>query len=319
MPGEPQMAAEMPVPFPVDTGSVPDGTVALRDGKSCIHYDGYWIRYYDVPVNEDAARRELIDQLTKRVFHHTESGINTPGYKLKHAREAYERQNEPHRRRVNAAMLAGALLNRGSDIFNILFELRQRGIEIHQDNELLRECESCFLEAFDLGKQVLHYSGEEGLDELWGEPLKAFYMPIRDFYESRYIKIAQTMAAIDRIADKLVETFAPMVEFRGIAECVTAYAQAAKLESETMKTDPAIFNVWPEFVATGDDLFHFRAAGAEHPPEAWEQLGLDLIREGKKIIEWVAFARVPMPKTTRNFLDRCDAFAAGDDNLRQPS
>ena len=26
------------------------------------------------------------------------------------AREAYERQNEPHRRRVNAAMLAGALL-----------------------------------------------------------------------------------------------------------------------------------------------------------------------------------------------------------------
>ena len=123
MPGEPQMAAEMPIPFPVDAGSVPDGTVALRDGKRCIHYDGYWIRYYDVPVNEDVARRELIDQLTKRVFHHTESGINTPGYKLKHAREAYERQDEPHRRRVNAAMLAGALLNRGSDIFNILFEL----------------------------------------------------------------------------------------------------------------------------------------------------------------------------------------------------
>ena len=66
-------------------------------------------------------------------------------------REAYDRQDEPHRRRVNAAMLAGALLNRGSDIFNILFELRQRGIEIHHDNELLRECESCFLEAFDLG------------------------------------------------------------------------------------------------------------------------------------------------------------------------
>ena len=28
------------------------------------------------------------------------------------------------------------------------------------------ECESCFLEAFDLGKQVKHYSGEEGLDEM---------------------------------------------------------------------------------------------------------------------------------------------------------
>ena len=124
------------------------------------------------------------------------------------------------------------------------------------------------------------------------------------------------MSAIDRIADKLVETFAPLPEFSGIAECVTAYAQAAKLESETMKTDPAIFNVWPDFVATGDDLFHFPVGGAAQPAGNWEQLGLELIREGKKIIEWVAFARVPMPKTTRNFLDRCDAFAAGEE---QPS
>ena len=290
---------------------VPDGTVREHNGKRCICYDGYWIRHYDVPANEDAARRELIDQLTKRVFHHTEPGINTPGYKLKDARDAYERQTEPHRRRVNAAMLAGALLNRGSDIFNILFELRQRGIEVHYDNELLRECESCFLEAFDLGKQVLHYSGEEGLDELWGEPLKAFYMPIRDFYESRYIKIAQSMACIDDIAHTLIETFDGLSDFPGIRQRVAAYAAAAKLESETMKTDPAIFNVWPEFVATGDDLFHFEpvvdAAGQVAPDL---QRGIDLIREGKKIIEWVAFARVPMPKTARNFLDRCAAYTA---------
>jgi hypothetical protein len=303
-----QMMAEMSAPL---EAAVPDGTVREHNGKRCICYDGYWIRHYDVPANEDVARRELIDQLTKRVFHHTEPGINTPGYKLKDAREAYDRQTEPHRRRVNAAMLAGALLNRGSDIFNILFELRQRGIEIHYDNELLRECESCFLEAFDLGKQVLHYSGEEGLDELWGEPLKAFYMPIRDFYESRYIKIAQSMACIDQIARKLSQAFDGLEDFPGIGQRIAAYAAAAKLESETMKTDPAIFHVWPEFVATGDDLFHFQTRlddAGEVPPRI--ERGLDLIREGKKIIEWVAFARVPMPKTARNFLDRCDAYAA---------
>jgi hypothetical protein len=152
MSGQRQMNAEMPVSL---LTTIPNGTVRDVDGRRCIWFDGYWIRHYDVPQNEDVARRELIDQLTKRVFHHTESGINTPGYKLKDAREAFERQTEPRRRRVNAAMLAGALLNRGSDIFNILFELRQRGIEIHYDNELLRECESCFLEAFDLGKQVI--------------------------------------------------------------------------------------------------------------------------------------------------------------------
>ncbi len=303
--------AQMMADMGASPAAIPDGTVREHNGTRCICYDGYWIRHYDVPANEDAGRRELIDQLTKRVFHHTEPGINTPGYKLKDAREAYERQTEPHRRRVNAAMLAGALLNRGSDIFNILFELRQRGIEIHYDNELLRECESCFLEAFDLGKQVLHYSGEEGLDELWGEPLKAFYMPLRDFYESRYIKIAQSMSCIDQIAHKLIETFDGLADFPGIRQRIAAYAAAAKLESETMKTDPAIFNVWPEFVATGDELFHFEPLiDGTGQLSAQVQRGLDLVREGKRIVEWVAFARVPMPKTARNFLDRCDAYAA---------
>jgi len=180
--------------------AVPNGTVKDIDGKSCVHYDGYWIRRYEVPKDEAAARRELIDLLTKRVFHHTEPGINTPGYNLPEARAAYERESDPARKRVNAAMLAGALLNRGSDIFTMIFELNRRGIEITPSNELMLECESCFLEAFDLGKQVKHYSGEEGLDELWGEPLKVFYMPVADFYESRYIKISQTMHVIDQIS-----------------------------------------------------------------------------------------------------------------------
>ena len=304
---------QVPIDLQDQRARVPEnGTTREINGKTCIYYDGYWIRYYEVPANEDAARRELIDQLTKRVFHHTEPGINTPGYRLQEARLAYNRQQEPHRRRVNAAMLAGALLNRGSDIFTMIFELKQRGINVALDNELLRECEACFLEAFELGKQVKHYSGEEGLDELWGEPLKAFYMPISDFYESRYIKIALTMAAIDQIAGKLIAIFGHLAPFQGIIEKVDSFAQAAKLEAETMKTDHAIFQVWPEFIATGDELYHFlpdlaRVGGVENPDLT---LAIEIIREGKKIIEWIAFARVPMPKTTRNFIGRCEEFAA---------
>ena len=49
---------------------------------------------------------------------------------------------DPVKRRVNeAAMLAGALLNRGSDIFGVIINLRQRGIEVTTDNELFLECE----------------------------------------------------------------------------------------------------------------------------------------------------------------------------------
>lgn len=289
--------------------SPPNGTVRQLDGKTCVYYDGYWIRRYEVPPDAARARRELIDQLTKRVFHHTEAGINTPGYNLAEARLAYESTTEPERRRVNAAMLAGALLNRGSDIFTMIFELKQKGIEITAANELMLECESCFLEAFDLGKQVKHYSGEEGLDELWGEPLKVFSMPVAEFYESRYIKIAQTMAAIDAIATRMLETFLDVPGFSSVGQYIEAYGRAAKLESETIKTDPAIFRVWPEFVVTGDHLSEFEPERATTKEmRAMSDHGTALVREGKRLIEWIAFARVPMPKTTENYFERCAAF-----------
>ena len=294
-----------------------NGTVKDIDGKSCVFYDGYWIRRYEVPKDEAAARRELIDQLTKRVFHHTEPGINTPGYNLAEARHAYETETDRDHKRVNASMLAGALLNRGSDIFTMIFELNRRGIEITQSNELMLECESCFLEAFDLGKQVKHYSGEEGLDELWGEPLKVFYMPVAEFFESRYIKIAQTMAAIDSIGASLLDTFGVAPGFAGLAAKVTAYTRAAKLESETIKTDPAIFRVWPDFVVTGDNLWDFEPERrASDDNQAIIEQGTKLVREGKRLIEWIAFARVPMPKTTENFFKRCINFKSAVDAAR---
>lgn len=298
-------------------GCVANGTVRELDGKSCVFYDGYWIRRYEVPKDEAAARRELIDVLTKRVFHHTEPGINTPGYNLPEARQAYESEQEPARKRVNAAMLAGALLNRGSDIFTMIFELNRRGIDITPTNELMLECESCFLEAFELGKQVKHYSGEEGLDELWGEPLKVFYMPVAEFYETRYIKIALTMTAIDGIAAAMLKTFSDLGGFGAVAARIAAYAAAAKLESETIKTDPAIFRVWPDFVVSGDDLSAFEPErlGANEYHAMFEQ-ALKLVREGKRLIEWIAFARVPMPKTTENFFQRCVAFKRAADAAR---
>lgn len=288
---------------------VANGAVGKVNDLECVFYDGYWIRRYEVPTDEDAARRELIDGLTKRVFHHTEPGINTPGYKLQNARAAYDREKDPERKRVNAAMLAGALLNRGSDIFGMIFQLRQRGIEITEKNELLLECESCFLEALDLGSKVRHYSGEEGLDELWGEPLKVFSTPIADYYESRYIKIAQTMAAIDEITDKIAQVIRTSPAFDGAEQLLNAFSIAANYEIEIMKTDPAIFEIWPKFVATGNKLSRFDAniSGSGAKAELLKE-GNDLIHEGKELIEWIAFARVPMPTTTTNYLTKCDAY-----------
>ena len=167
-----------------------NGTRRRIGDKECIYYDGYWIRYYTPPEETLAAKQQLIELLTRRLFHHTELGINTPGDRLETARAAFERETDPQRKRVCGAMLAGALFNRATDIFTSIVDLAGKGVETSPDNELMRECEQCFVEALKLGKTVKHYSGHEGIDELWGEPLKAFSMSMADCYESRYAKIA---------------------------------------------------------------------------------------------------------------------------------
>ena len=286
----------------------PNGARRRIGDKDCIYYDGYWIRYYDPPGETLAEKQQLIDQLTRRLFHHTELGINTPSDRLDTARVAYERETDPRRKRVCGAMLAGALFNRATDIFTSLVDLAAKGIETGPDNELMRECENCLVEALKLGKTVKHYSGHDGIDELWGEPLRAFSTSMAECYESRYAKIAQAMRDIDRIADAIVVQIEDDERLRGAKPLVRAFARAAKEETETMRTDVAIFDVWPEFVACGERLLDFRPPapipGDERVQRRVED-GLRLLREGKNLLTYLAGARVPMPKSTREFLDLC--------------
>ena len=292
-----------------------NGDIKDINGKVCIYYEGYWIRYY-APVEDTLInKKNLIESLTRRTFHHTEPGINTPGEKLDMAREAYNRETDPNRKRINGAMLAGALFNRATDIFTLVVELAGKGVHISEKNELMRECGECFKEALDLGKSVKHYSGEEGIDELWGEPFKAFTMPIAKFYESRYIKIAQTMRDIDLISKQMIDTFHHKPPFVGVGELIKELAEAAKMEAETMRSDKAIFYIWPRFVAAAEDLEGFVP---NLPDVVNEDLrrniaaGVRLLKEGKDVLTYLSGARVPMPRTTQAYLQRCKDYAKTD-------
>jgi hypothetical protein len=208
-------------------------------------------------------------------------------------------------------MLAGALFNRATDLFTTIATLAEAGVQIKLDNELMQQCNECFKEALELGRYVKHYSGEEGIDELWGEPFKAFTLPIATVYESRYMKIARAMRDIDGVAGRMEEVFAAMPGFEELVPRIRELAAAAKLESETMKSDRVIFRVWPRFVAAGEQVAEFRPARPE-PSSEFEQHevteALRLIAEGKRVIDYLAGARVPMPKTTANYHRRCGEF-----------
>jgi hypothetical protein len=283
----------------------------MIDGRLRVYYYGYWIKAYDVPADTLLAKKRLIEALTRRLFNHVEHGLNVPGVRLDEARFAFEEESDPRRKRVKGAMLAGCLFNRATDIFTKLVEVQALGVSIAPDNALMRECGEHLQEALTLGKMVLHRSGEEGLDELWGEPFKAFAFPIEDFYNSRYIKIAQSMQAIDAIRDEMIETFASMPAFEGIDAPLRDFAQAAKVKCETLRTDADIFDVWTSFVVQAEALAAFRAllpteaTLAERQPAAE---GTQLIADGKNLISYITRARVPMPKSTREFQERCRSF-----------
>jgi len=290
---------------------IENGTIREYGGKICIYYHGYWMRYYAPPPNTMAEKRELIYSLQRRVFHHTEEGINSPGWRLDLARKHYEAETDPIRKRVNAAMLAGSLFNRAADIFTLAVNMEEKGIKVTEDNQLMRQCEACFMEALQLGKQVKHFSGEEGVDELWGEPFKAFSMPLDKFFHSRYVKLSQAFAAIDCVIDRLVEVFKDMAGFEGVLPLIEELRESSKIEAETMRSDDAIYSIWPRYVAAKEAIVEFKPQGLPADDKQmlrfWED-GLRLLNLGKEVVSYLAGVRVPMPLTTANFMATCELY-----------
>ena len=289
---------------------VANGTIRNVNGQERIYYDGYWIRYYDVP-NNLVYKKSLIDQLTRRVFHHVETGINTPGNKLEEVRSKYETENNSSRKRVLAAMLAGALLNRGADILTRVVELEQIGVSIKPDNELLRECGLCFMGALEYGKYIRVKHGREGLEELWGEPFRAFTTPVERFLESRYIKIAQTMQEIDQLVEKMDAVFAKSTIFGNLVKLIEELAVSGKNTMETLRSDPAIIDIWPRFVSASEQVADCKprldedATRREH---ALGKRGIDIFHRCGTLIEDLTNYRIPMPKTTHTLIQDCDQY-----------
>ena len=289
------------------------GTERVINGRRRVYYYGYWIRAYEVPADTLLTKKRLIDALTRRLFNHVEHGINVPGPRLDDARASYDNELDERRRRVKGAMLAGALFNRTTDIFTKLVELQGLGVRIGTDNALMQECGEHLKEAMELGKLVRHRSGAEGIDELWGEPLKAFLLPVEEFYRSRYIKISQTMRAIDSMCDELIEALRGHAMFHGAESPIRAFGEAAKVKSETLRTDEDQFEVWSTFVVSGEVLGLFVPTLADNASPAMCRVARDghrLMVRARELIFYIARARVQMPKSTSEFVAACREFAA---------
>jgi hypothetical protein len=290
---------------------IPAGEKRIIAGRLRVHHYGYWIKVYEAPADTLSAKKRLIEALTRRLFNHVEHGINVPGTRLAEARRAFDGETEQARRRIKGAMLAGALFNRATDIITKLVEIQALGVPIEADNALMRECGEHLQEALSLGRMVLHRTGEEGIDELWGEPFKAFAYPIEAFYDSRYVKIAQAMREIDDIGAELVDAFEHRPMYAGVRDRIRDFTEAAKLKCETLRTDPEIFEVWTALVVAGERLTTFRPSLSEDASRDQQRDAVDgiaLLRQATDLVLSITRARVRMPKSTADFVARCSAF-----------
>ncbi len=290
---------------------IENGTTREIDGKHCVYYDGYWIRSYHLNEDSYADKKQMIDLLTRRVFHHVEQGINTPSNRLDEIRAIYEAEDDTARKRVKGAMLAGSLLNRGRHILTVIVELEEAGVKIESSNELLRECGRCFIEALELGKNIKLGDGGEGIDELWGEPFKVFTMPIEDFFKSRYIKIAQTMSEIDQVKDATRSVICQFTKFDHIKVKLLELTEMTKLACETIRSDPVIFDVWPRYIAAKENYEECMFGLADNKDNNGYSLSLEayrLIKEGGELLIKLATLRVPIPNSVKDFSQRCNDF-----------
>ncbi|HRD89135.1 MAG TPA: hypothetical protein PK752_12915 [Accumulibacter sp.] len=129
----------------------------------------------------------------------------------------------------------------------------------------MRACGQCLLEAMQLGRFLLHLSGEEGSDELWGEPFRAFSIPVEAFYESRYVKIGQSTRDIDRIAEAIIGSFTRIPAFASVEAPIRDFARAVRLKTETLRSDGGIFDVWSQVMTAGERLASFVPQAAAFP------------------------------------------------------
>jgi hypothetical protein len=101
--------------------------------------------------------------------------------------------------------------------------------------------------------------------------------------------------------------------FADAGDAIMAYTAVAKRVSDTMKKDPIIFRIWPEFVALGEALDTFEPkipANADQMLQMKTGQGKALLLEGKRLVGYIASARVPMPLGTERYIEKCRQYQA---------
>ena len=96
-----------------------------------------------------------------------------------------------------------------------------------------------------------------------------------------------------------------------LVKLVRELADSGKNTMETLRSDPAIIEIWPRFVSASEQVADCKPTlgeDATRREHALGKRGIDIFYRCGTLIEDLTNYRVPMPKTTQTLLQDCDQF-----------
>ena len=99
--------------------------------------------------------------------------------------------------------------------------------------------------------------------------------------------------------------------FRNQVQLIEELATSGKNTMETLRSDPAIIEIWPRFVTASERVTDCKPTlgeDATRREQALGKRGIDIFHRCGTLIEDLTNYRIPMPKTTQTLLQDCDQF-----------
>ena len=294
---------------------------------------GQWVRHYEPPAADDyKAMRAFSKELRDRFFRYAERGINIPSERVDGLQEKYDNELEPNLKRAYGGMLLGALFNRSYEHAEEVYRLA----EAREDfSSSARMCGSDYERAFMLemalkpkrkgsAHDIDGIIDEDGvlkrmfgemikpvarLDERVQKKLKNGESGMGFVYHQRNQQIAQTMIAIDDVANVITQKNGPLdphrLQLGGLSSLVIELKRAAKERAGVVRTDEDFLEINASFKALKSEIAEFEPDLTDLRSERRKGLVRDAVEHAKvgaTLMVDMALVRLPRPRSVEQYV-----------------
>ena len=298
-------------------GALPSWTAPFRsapkrtiDGQERVHYYGYWVKTYPVPADTLYAKKELIAALTRRLFNHTETPVERAGYSPRRSAPRLLRGNgstAPPRQGRDAG---GRVVQPCHGHLHPSWWRSRRSAS--RSCPTMPSCSSAgniCRKHWNSASWCCTVAAKKASTSCGASPSRRSCCPSRISTRAATSR-SRKRCGTSTVSPTLVTTFVDLTPSPASRRAVGVRAGGEDQERDpahrfghlrrmdhVRRVRRAPVRVRAELVREAAPRAHQEVADARR-----------LIAQGKDLITYITRARVPMPKSTREFIERCERF-----------